>query len=401
MIFTTLLAAAAPALASGGNTGVSLMVHAEYLHVGPGEVVRNALVQVDEGQIVAVLPGRSAPDGALSVHSAHAGMIDASARTTQAPSAVEQSKEIITQLSVQDAIDPFDPAWGRLARTGVTTALICPPDLNVIGGLSVVVKTAGAPRLEGRVLDGKPILRGAIGDQPSGGNSPAFGRPRDYFARRPTTRMGVEWEWRKAFFDAGQAERFPEADFEGADVLRACLKGDVRVMIQAWTTADIRTACYIDEEMQREGYGDLDLVIDAGAEAWREPAFLQRTGTPVVLPPFPTSGRSGERSFMPWNTARVLKDKGIEVALSCHGETGPNARLGDQAGYAMRGGLTFDEALAAVTTTPAALLGVDQRVGKVAAGMDADLVLWNGTPFAATSAIVGVVAGGEVVLQPR
>jgi imidazolonepropionase-like amidohydrolase len=44
---------------------------------------------------------------------------------------------------------------------------------------------------------------------------------------------------------------------------------------------------------------------------------------------------------------------------------------------------------------------VDQRVGKVAAGMDADLVLWNGTPFAATSAIVGVVAGGEVVLQPR
>ena len=79
MIFTTLLAAAAPALASGGNTGVSLMVHAEYLHVGPGEIVRNALVQVDEGQIVAVLPGRSAPDGALSVHSAHAGMIDASA----------------------------------------------------------------------------------------------------------------------------------------------------------------------------------------------------------------------------------------------------------------------------------------------------------------------------------
>lgn len=400
MILTTLMAAAAPALA-GGGTGVSLMVHAEYLHVGPGEVVRNALVQVDEGQIVAVLPGRSAPDGALSVHSAMAGMIDASARTTGDPSAVEQSKEIITQLSVQDALDPFDPAWGRLARTGVTTALIAPPDLNVIGGLTVVVKTAGAPRLEGRVLEGKPILRGAIGDQPSARNSPAFGRPRNYFARRPTTRMGVEWEWRKAFFDAGQAERFPEADFEGADVLRACLKGDVRVMIQAWTTADIRTACYLDEEMQREGYGDLDLVIDAGAEAWKEPAFLQRTGTSVVLPPFPASGRSGERSFMPWNTARVLMDKGIPVALSGHGGTSPKTRLGDQAGFAMRGGLTFDEALAAVTTTPAALLGVEQRVGRVAAGMDADLVLWNGRPFEATSAIVGVVASGDVVLQPR
>lgn len=401
MITTTLLGLVLSSLSPGG-ANVEMMVHAEYLHVGPGEVLRNALIQVgDDGSILAVLPGRSAPDDALSVHSATAGLVDASARTTQDVAAVEQSKEVITQLSILDALDLYSPTWNRLAKAGVTTALVCPPDYNVMGGFSAVLKTAGEPTSEGRVLEGAPILRGAIGDQPSSGNSPAAGRPRNYFARRPTTRMGVEWEWRKAFFDAAQAERFPEADFEGADVLRACLKGDVRLVIQAWTTADIRTACYLDEEMQREGYGDIDLVIDAGAEAWKEPAFLQRTKTPVVLPPFTSSGRSGERSFMPWNTGRALLDKGITIALSCHGDTSRSGSLAAQASHAMRGGLTFDEALAAVTTVPARLLGVDSRVGTVEVGKDADLVLWNGTPFSATSAVVGVVAGGKVVRDPR
>jgi len=380
---------------------VDLTVHAEYLHVAPGEVVRNALIQIRDGKIASVLPGRSAPDGALSVHSIMAGMIDASARVTPGDVAVEQSKEVITNLSVTDSLDFFNPAWDRLARTGVTTTLIAPPDYNVVGGFSVVVKTSGPKRVEARVVNGASILRGAIGDLPSAGNSPAFGRPTNFYARRPTTRMGVEWEWRKAFFDAAQSARFPDAEFEGADVLRACLAGDVRIFIQAWTTADIRTAVYLDEEMQAEGYGDLDIVIDAGAEAWKEPAFLVRTGTPVVLPPFPATGRLGERAFMPWDTGRKLTDLGIMIALSAHGETGLKERLSAQAGYAIRGGLTFDEALACVTTTPARLLGVEKQVGAVKSGMDADLVLWNGAPFSATSNIVGVVASGEVVLTPR
>jgi imidazolonepropionase-like amidohydrolase len=381
--------------------GKDLVVHAEYLHLAPGELMRNALIQISDGKIGAVLPGRSAPDGVISVHSVMAGMVDASARIIPSNGAVEQSQEVIVNLSVTDALDLFNPAWDRLARSGVTTALIAPPDYNVIGGFTVAVKTSGAKRVDSRVISGTPILRGAIGDIPSQGNSPAFGRPRDFYARRPTTRMGVEWEWRKAFFDAAQVDRYPEMDFEGADVLRACLAGDVRIFIQAWTTADIRTAIYLDEEMQAEGYGDLDLVIDAGAEAWKEPAFLVRTGTPVVLPPFPATGRLGEQAFMPWDTGRKLIDLGVLVALSAHGETGLEGRLSTQAGYAMRGGLTFDEALACVTTNPASLLGVEERVGSVKPGMDADLVLWNGTPFSATSNIVGVVALGEVILAPR
>jgi imidazolonepropionase-like amidohydrolase len=67
----------------------------------------------------------------------------------------------------------------------------------------------------------------------------------------------------------------------------------------------------------------------------------------------------------------------------------------------MRGGLPFEAALAAVTITPARLIGVDDRVGSLEVGKDADLVLWSGEPFEASSAVIGVLVDGRLVLDPR
>lgn len=67
----------------------------------------------------------------------------------------------------------------------------------------------------------------------------------------------------------------------------------------------------------------------------------------------------------------------------------------------MRGGLPFEAALAAVTLTPARMIGIEDRVGSIAVGKDADLVLWSGVPFELTSRVVGVLVDGRVVLDPR
>ena len=72
-----------------------------------------------------------------------------------------------------------------------------------------------------------------------------------------------------------------------------------------------------------------------------------------------------------------------------------------QAGYAMRGGLSFEAALAAVTIQPARMIGVEDRVGSLEVGKDADLVLWNGPPFEPSSRVVGVLLEGELVVDPR
>jgi len=395
VIVLALLALAAPA-----QRGADLVVHADRLYAAPGTVIEDGVVALAGEKIATIARGAPDSGGSDVIHVAAitAGMIDASGRVTPGQLAVEQSREVTPNVAVAVGLDVYDVGWARHLESGVTTVFVAPDSYNVIGGFGIVLKTGGPESIEARTLRADAAVCGAIGGRPSSGNSPASGTPR-MKSRRPTTRMGVEWEWRKAFYDAEASERVPERAFPGSDVLRAVLRGEHALVVEAWTTQDIRTAVFLKEEMEREGLGDLRLVIDAGAEAWKEPQLLVRTGTPVVLPPF-GDGRVGpERAFHAWNTAKLLRDAGLDVALSSHGAESPATTLGMQAGYAMRGGLSFDEALAAVTTTPARLLGVADRVGTVEAGKDADLVLWSGTPFEPSSRVLGVVLDGELVVD--
>ena len=178
----------------------------------------------------------------------------------------------------------------------------------------------------------------------------------------------------------------------------SALSGETPVFIQAWATQDIRTAVFLAEEMAAEGMGTMRLVIDAAAEAWREPALLVRSKAAVCLPPLPATGRTTDGAFMSLDTAAKPHEQGVPLALSAHSGYGSGETLAEQATYARRGGLPFDAALAAVTTVPATLMGVSDRVGTIAKGRDADLVLWNGTPFEFTTRPVGVVLEGATLV---
>ena len=380
----------------------SWRIFAERVYPRPGETLENCLVLVQNGKVTAIAPGRSAEgDGILSVASLTAGMVDANANIHTGFASVEQSEEVQAHRRIDDAIDVFDYRWMRQAKSGVTTTIASAFDRNVIGGVSVALKTAGEESLEARTVKADVSLRGAMGSLPSSGNT-AFGAPpRNFYQRRPTTRMGVEWEWRKAFFDAGQAGNDPARAFDGLAELSAVLAGKLPLCVQAWATQDVRTAVFLAEEMKAEGLGDIRLIVDSAAEAWKEPELLLRSKASVVLPPFTSRGRTLDGAFMPWNAAKTLVDMGVPVALSSHGARTAGYRLANQAGFAMRGGLSFDEALAAVTTNPAAMFGIDDRVGSIQVGRAADLVLWNGTPFESTSRVIGVLVDGNLVLDPR
>jgi imidazolonepropionase-like amidohydrolase len=376
-------------------------IYADRVYSAPGSVVEGGVVVIKDGKVASVTKGGSNKEDALRAFAVTAGMIDLGARIHNGQRSVEQSREVTPEARVSASLNLFDPAWMRAARTGVTSVMITPPDENVIGGLCVALKTHGSSSLAARALKLDCALRGAIGTQPSRRNHPAFRRADDFYSRRPTTRMGVEWVMRKAFYDAAYSRNDPARAFAGSRELLEALDGKRPFVVQAWTTQDIRTAVYLREEMAAEGFGDLRLIIDAGAEAWREPDLLVRTKTGVILPPFPWQGRTQDAALMPFNTARVLLDRGVPVALSSHGAAPADQRLDRQAGFAMRGGLSFDEALAAVTTTPAEMIGVSDRIGTLDAGKDGDLVMWSGPPFEATSRVVGVLIDGQLVLDPR
>jgi len=381
--------------------GNSWSVWADRVYTAAGDLLEGAVIRVEEGKIAAVAPGGSAPAGALRAAAVTPGMVDLSVRLLSGWTGVEHAREVNAGMRASDAVELFDERWKAVARSGVTTALVNPPDFNVIGGLGLAVKTAGGPDGAARELAPERVVRGAMGAQPSTRNHPAFGRPEDLYSRRPTTRMGVEWEHRAAFYDAAASRADAQRAFPGSPELLRVLDGELPFMVQAWTTQDIRTAVFLKEEIEREGLGRPRFVIDAAAEAWREPQLLVRSGVAVVLPPFAPLGRTGEDAFMTIGSAKLLSDLGVPLALSAHGNTSAGNSLCRQAGWAMRGGLSFAAALAAVTITPARLIGVDERVGSLEVGKDADLVLWSGEPFEASSAVIGVLIDGRIVLDPR
>jgi hypothetical protein len=398
---------ARPALAQRGERdrpqSKAWLVYAEKIYTSTGRNVDKGMVGVTNGKIsaVSVMRDESGTDDTLRAYAVTTGLIDASARLGVDMSAVEQSREVAPELRVANAVDVFDEVWDAELATGVTTVLVNPPDYDVVGGLGIVLKTAGGNSVASRTVKADAVLRGAVGTQPSQGNHPAFGRPTDFFSRRPTTRMGVEWEWRKAFWDTAQSDRDASKAFPGMERLKDVLAGRLTLNVQAWTTQDIRTTVFLKEEIEREGLGKPRVFIDAAAEAWKEPQLLVRSKIPVVLPPFPEQGRTGDGAFMAWNVAQLLREQGVPVALSAHGDTSLDGRLAMQAGYAMRGGLSFEDALAAVTIQPARLLGVEDRVGSIEVGKDADLVLWNGEPFEPTSRPIGVIVDGVLRVDPR
>jgi len=376
----------------------SWTVSADVVYTASGDPIKNGEVTVSKGKISSVSPGGG---GELKCAAVTPGMVDLSIRIDRGFYSVEQSREVTPEMRVAATLDMFDEQWKSQAKSGVTTAMVNTPDRNVVGGLSVVLKTAGDKNVAARTVKADAVLYGAIGGAPSQSNHPAFGRPEDFYSRRPTTRMGVEWEWRKAFYDAAAARTNIDKASAGTPQLESVLEGKLPLMIEAWTTQDIRTAVFLKEEMEREGLGHPILIVDAAAEAWKEPQLLVRSKASVVLPPFPPQGRTSDNSFFAWDTAKLLDSLGIPVALSGHGEGEVGARLDRQAGFAMRGGMSLDAALRAVTITPARIAGVDQRVGSLEVGKDADLVLWNGQPFEATSRVVGVLIDGRLILDPR
>lgn len=377
-------------------------VRADVVYPVAGAPIENGVVRVDGKKITAVGKGGGGGD-VLECAAVTPGLIDLSVQIDTGHLSVEQSTETAVRYSVADSLDLFAPDWARELRSGVTTALAVPADHDVIGGHGIVVKTGGAPTLAARLVRAEAVLRGAIGSQPSSGNNaPRFTDPQNFYYRRPTTRMAVEWVFRKAFYDALQGEdgEDPERAADHA-VLRRVLAGELVLCIQAKATQDVRTAIYLKEEFRIPR-----VILDHAVEAWREPELLKRSGVAVVLPPFPPQGRHedgfvNDSYFMPLDAAARLHALGVPFALSGHSARTVGARLADQAGQAQRGGLSFEAALAAVTLVPARLVGVEQRVGSIEVGKDADLVLWSGKPFEPSSRVIGVLLEGELVLDPR
>ena len=318
----------------------------------------------------------------------------------------EQSSEVVPHIRVLDGTDLASGDFDRLVRGGVTTVYASPDASAVIGARGAVVHTAGPDAA--RVLVPAAAVKATVGSEP--GSLGSYNRPpsrysSNMYVRRPNSRMGLVWVFRKAFYDvARRREGLPvygadTAEDVALDVLLDVVEGRVPFRIQARLQRDILAALRMADEFQ------LTFTLEEATEAYLCLDEIKAAGIPVIFGPIYSqpagirrASREGDRSR--YFTFGALLEKGIPTALSAQ-EFREEDGLARQAMFAQRFGVSFDDALRAVTQTPAQMIGLEKELGTVEVGKRADLVLWSGEPFAATSRPLVVLIDGQVVLDQR
>ncbi len=305
----------------------------------------------------------------------------------------EQSNETTPHIPILDAIDPRAANFKRALGMGVTSAYVSPGGMNVFGGLGVVLKTAG-PQLSERIILDKTGLRMTLGAMASSGNrSFRGGNPDSMFYRRPTSRMGVIWEIRSQFYKA-DAKRASGQGFDpekdpATRTLIAALDGKLTVRTTARTDQDIRTALRLAEEF------GIRIAIDEGTEAYNSLDQIAAAGVPVIASP-PSVSQHPDRAERHLDTIKLLADAGVVVAIQTGQGLGALPLI-REASFAVRYGLPRERALEAVTSVPAEILGVSDRVGSLKEGLDADIVVWDLNPLSVFSRPESVYVGGKLL----
>jgi imidazolonepropionase-like amidohydrolase len=370
-----------------------ILIQADVVHLGDGQVWQPGMVLVVDGKIKAVASEIEVPAGATVLRVAHVtpGLIDAASSVGITGGAGEVTSEVTPEFKVSDAIDLLDAGFRRQVAGGVTTVHVTPNTENVVAGFGSLLKTAGeSPQ---RWLRTQTGLYLSMCNDPTSRNS-SRNRPETLYVRLPTNRMGVVWILRSRLHatrqeaEAATATDPVEAGVETAAATPAAvaflgeiISGKTAAFAVSRTAYDIETLFRISNEFSFKP------ILVGGDEAYQVIELLKQEQAQVIFTALSTGMTGAERTELKWNTPVQLVRANIPVALA-------GDELLNQARFARRFGMSSGEALAAITSRPAAILGVEDRVGKIAVGMDADLVAFSGDPLQITSAINWVMIDG-------
>lgn len=290
----------------------------------------------------------------------------------------EMTDPVTAHVRALDAIDPYDLAFKDAIEGGVLVVNVNPGSGNPIGGQTVAL------RCFGKIIDDM-VLR-----QPSGLKSALGENPKRVYGEKkqtPSTRLGTAAVIREAFIKAQNYERNKvraEADSsvdKGFDrdlkleSLSMVLKREIPWRQHSHRADDIMTAVRIAEEF---GY---ELVIDHGTEAYLVAERLAERNIPVIIGPLFTSRSKVELRNRSLRNPGRLASKGVTIALTTDHPVVPIHFLVYEAALAVKEGLDPDAALRAITINPAKILGIDDRVGSIELGKDADICVWSGNPL--------------------
>lgn len=385
------------AFVSLSAAAADLAIRADRIHTVSGDMIEDGVVLVSGDTIEAVGPASDVtiPDG-YAIHEARVvtpGLIDARsvvglAGLYNVPSdqdQLETSNPIQPGLRALDAYNAREELVGWLRSLGVTTIHTGPAPGALVSGQTMLAHTRGETVDEAMI---RPLA--AVSFTLGSGVSRNFESP----GTRPKGMAMI----RQALEDARDYQRQREEGNGAADLgkeaLVQVLEGEIPAVIHANTTVDIVGALRLAREY------DLDLILSGAADAYMLIDEIREADVSVVL--HPTMARpGGEMANAAFDTAARLEEAGIPYAIQA-GYEGyvPKTRVVlFEAAVAAANGLDRGAALEAITLSPARILGLDDRLGSIEAGKQADLVLYDGDPFEYTSHVCQVLIAGEIVSE--
>ncbi|GAA4537009.1 amidohydrolase [Amycolatopsis samaneae] len=290
-----------------------------------------------------------------------------------------------------DGIDPYEPGFDDALAGGVTSVVIKPGSGNPIGGQTIGVKTWGRSILDMTFAEHVSV-KSALGENPKR----VYGDKN----QTPSTRLGVAAVLREAFTKARnyQAQRDYAHD-EGKpfdvdltlETLAKVLAGELYWDQHVHRADDMVTAIRLADEF---GYR---LVINHGTEGHLIADLLAEREVPIILGPLFTTKSKVELRNRTLRGPGILARAGVKFAITTDHPVIPINFLVYQAALAVKDGLDPVTALRSLTAHPAEILGLDDQVGTLKPGLDADVVLWSGDPLDVMNRALRVFVRGDEV----
>ena len=336
--------------------------------------------------------GMYALPGIIDAHS-HIGMWE-DGMGREGSDGNEATNPVTPEMRSIDGINPFDRCFKEAVACGVTTAVTGPGSANVVGGTFVAMKLYGRS-MDEMILKFPVAMKAAFGENPK----------RVYGDKAtPATRMAIAAILRKALAGAldyakkienakDDPSKMPERDL-GKEALLPVIRRELPLKIHCHRADDILTAIRIAKEF------NVRFTLDHCTEGYLIPDLLketiEETGAGIIIGPLLTDRSKIELRNVSFSAPKALYDAGIDFAMMTDHPVIPEQYLPVCAALAVREGLPEDAALRSITINAARITGIDDRVGSLEVGKDADIAVFSGHPLDFRSRCVLCTVDGQV-----
>jgi imidazolonepropionase-like amidohydrolase len=344
------------------ENGTILIKDGKFEYVGENIQIPESFGVVDaSGKIVT--PGLIDVHTHLGVHEEGIGREGADFNETSSPTTEE--------VRAIDGINPRERGFEEARKAGVTTVQIMPGSANVLGGEMVIVKTVGNI-VDEMVVKAPSGMKAAMGENPK--------RVYGSKGQMPITRMGIAAKLRDHLI---QAQNYLNKINNGEKVernlkweqLAKVLEKKIPLRVHAHRADDIVTVIRIKNEF------DIPITIEHCTEGHHIAEFIAKQNICVSVGPTMSSRSKVETSDKGWHTLVALAEAGVPFSITTDHPVVGIEHLMNSAILAVKHGLSEELALKAITLQAAKHLGVEDRIGSIEVGKDADFVIWNGDPF--------------------